>query len=126
MANLTQNQENKLKLLETSLGVEAEGGELFAGEPSPVLCAALQREELLQFKFMVAFQGIILILALAVLALLLFAAWRVAAGAPYQALISGAGALVSAGAAIWFERQRADARDTHTAAQAGLEKYRCP
>ena len=123
---LTQNQQKKLELLEASLGLQDEGGELLSGNANIHLCASIMREEKLQYSFMLIYQIILLILSLAVLGLLLFAAWRVGLGEAIQGVIAGAGALISGTAAAFLVKQVKDARDTHAAAQAALEKHSCP
>lgn len=125
MKELTNNQQRKLKLLETSLGVQGEGGEILAAGSNPALCASLKREELLQFQFMFIYQIIVLILTLAVLGLLLLAAWRVADGQAFQGIIAGAGAIISGAAARFVLKRLKDAQDTHAAAQVGFEKHHC-
>ena len=127
MANLTQKQQEKLKLLEKSLGVEDEGVLGTTRKPNPVLCASIKRDEQTQYNFMVIYQTIVLIFAVVVLALLIYAGWLIATGgASSKAVIAGAGALVAGVAAAFLLRQRQDARDTHKAALALLEKYNCP
>jgi hypothetical protein len=127
MRDLTQKQLAKLKLLETSLGINDDGGMLLAaGDTNPALCASLKREELLQYNFMLIYQVLVVILALIVLALLGFASWRVLTGREFQAVVAGAGALISGAAANFLLKQRADARDAHAAAQKGLENHNCP
>ena len=126
---LTPVQQAKLQLLEESLGVypteDADALESTKGPPS-ALCASLKREEQLQYRFMVTYQALVLALAVMVLALLAFAAYRIVDSAPFQGVIAGAGALISGTAAGFLIKQRADARDEHAAAQKGLAKYRCP
>lgn len=127
MATITQNQSDKLTLLEASLGIQQEHELLGDGVVNPALCAALKREELLQYNFMFIYQALVLILALIVLALLVFAAWRiVTVEETFQAIIAGAGALVSGTAATFLLKQRQDARDAHEAAKEGLKKHSCP
>lgn len=124
---LTPAQQAKLQLLEQSLGVDPEAGVLEAANGPPVaLCAALKREELLQYRFMVTYQALVLALSVIVLALLAFAAYRIVNSAPFQGLVAGAGALISGTAAAFLIKQRTDARDEHAAARKGLAKYRCP
>jgi uncharacterized membrane protein len=127
MAELTEKQKKKLQLLEESLGVKQEEAKPIAenATSNPILCASLKREEQLQYHFMFIYQMIVLIFAVIVLALLIFAGWRIATGAAFQAVIAGVGALVSGAAAAFLLKQRADARDTYKAAQAGLVKYTC-
>lgn len=134
MIELTQNQQKKLELLEASFGIQDVQNVNMLGitgspglVPNPALCASLKREEQLQYKFMAIYQVLVLILALIVLALLAFAAWRISTGEDtYQAVISGAGALISSVAARFILNQRKDAREWHTTAQAGLMKHNCP
>ena len=127
MTNLTPKQQEKLRLLETSLGVKvAEDTSVRESvEPNLIICASLRREEQLQYNFMFIYQTLVLIFAVVVLVLLIFAGWRIATGAPSQAVIAGAGALVGGASAVFLIRQRADARDTYKAAQAGLAKHGC-
>jgi hypothetical protein len=131
MGTLSQNQQENLELLEASLGVQdvqyVLGEQRVEGSPSPALCASLKREERLQYNFMWIYQILVLILALIVLALVAFAAWRIVTGdQQFQAVIAGASALISSAAAAFLIKQRQDARDVHAAAKAGLEKYNCP
>lgn len=125
MTTLTPHQETKLTQLERSMGIQDEGGALLSGESNPALCAAIKREVDLQYNFMFLYQTLLLLFAVIVLGLLALAAWRIATGAAVEAVLAGAGSLVSGTAAVYLSRQRTDARNAHTAARAGLEKYRC-
>jgi hypothetical protein len=102
------------------------------GEESAI-CASLCREERLQYRFMVLYQVLVAILALATLLLLLLGMW-IAARAEWPALLASensgsliafAGSVVTGGAAIWLGNQRADARRAHEAAQKGLKENEC-
>lgn len=123
--DLTEKQKDKLKLLEDSLGMHGSAQNLKGEEVNTVVCAALRREERLQYTFMVLYQVIVLVLAFVVLALLLFAAVRIVKANAFEAIISAAGALVSGAAATFLLAQRRDARDAHVAALKALENRGC-
>ncbi len=129
MAELNERQLQLHELLERSLAPPAQGeaGEVL-GVEEPVytpICASIIREERLQYRFMVLFQSLVVLLALIALALLSVAAWSIGDEEAFQATVAGASMIVTGGAAAFFIAQRKDARDAHRAAQASLEKHRC-
>lgn len=135
---LTEKQKQDLDMLElpfklleaTLLGNGEESGVLLSNDAAKeavnsALCASIKREENLQYQFMVLYQALIAILAVAALGLLLFAIWQLANDQVIVALTSGLGTLLSAGGSIFLVNQRKDAREAYKTAQAGLAKNNC-
>lgn len=90
------------------------------------ICASFRREERLQYRFMMAFQTLVLMLAVGTLILLLMAVWQAIDGRAIATLVSAGGAIVTGAAAKFLNDQRKDARLAFKAAQRGLEKHNCP
>jgi hypothetical protein len=88
---------------------------------SPV-CASYLREERLQFRFLAAFQALVLLLAVGGLILLLVAIWRAISGEVVETLIVTGGAVLTGAASKYLDRQRKDAREAFAAAQDGMRK----
>src|SRR5215204_2430116 len=76
----------------------SQGGELeLAGGPSPI-CASYMREERTQYRFMIAFQTLVLLLAGGSLILLLVAIWQAIDGRAIGTLVSAGGTIVTGAA----------------------------
>lgn len=120
MERLSKHQQAKLNLLRTSMA-----SSVHRNEDDSALCASLRREERLQYHFLFIYQLLMLIFSIALLSLLGVAVWRIIAGNSVEALVAGAGALVSGTASGFLVRQRSDARDAHVAAKVWLEEHRC-
>lgn len=127
---LTQSQQRKLALLEASVQSDDDAlGQLLGaeGRPAPsALCASLIREEALQYRFMALYQILVFVLGLLAVILLVWASWLLVDDQAFEGIVAGAGVIVTSVGAVFLQRQRADARDAHTAAQAGLEVHSCP
>jgi hypothetical protein len=132
MADLTTAQQQKFEILEASLSPlllrEDSHGELLgttgAGSTSPV-CAALTREERLQFRFMALYQTLVAVLAVMTLALIAVAAWSWSDEESFAAATAAASGVATGAGAVFLLAQRKDARDAHQAAIAGLDKHKC-
>jgi hypothetical protein len=111
----------KLRELERRFGVT--GIAPLGGGLKQAACASFRREEKIQLAFLVVFQLLVLILAIATLALLVWALYEVAVGNSAKNLLSGVGAVVTGAGTYFLSRQRTDARVAHKAAQKGLEKH---
>jgi hypothetical protein len=95
-------------------GLESVGG------PTPI-CASYMREERTQYRFMIAFQVLVLLLGVGALILLLVAIWQAIDGRTIATLVSAGGTVVTGAASTFLNTQRKDARDAFHAAQAGVE-----
>ena len=78
------------------------------------------REERTQYRFMVAFQVLVLLLASGALILLLVAIWQAIDGRAIGTLVSAGGTIVTGAASTFLNTQRKDAREAFHAAQAGV------
>ena len=132
MDQLTADQRKRFELLESSVAPLVSGGrdetdELPVAEGVQInaICAAIIREERLQYRFMVLFQTLVAVLAVLTLALLAWAAWSVANSEVFQGAVAGAGGIATGTGAGFLLRQRKDARDAHKGALASLEKHEC-
>ena len=97
----------------------------FRDDDLDVYCARLRVREKLEANFLTIYMALVLVVALLVLATLLVAFWRLNAGEPIQALLSGLGTLVSGAGTVFLERQRKEARENHNAVLE-LLKNNCP
>lgn len=102
----------------------AEVGSERTGGTTPI-CGSYMREERTQYRFMVAFQTLVLMLAVGTLILLLVAVWQAIDGRAIATLVSAGGTIVTGAASTFLNTQRKDARDAFHAAQAGV-KANCP
>ncbi len=134
MKELTGNQREKLAELErlyrgpTGRRMAPVGTSMAMPETNALssLCESFKRQEKMQYGFMIFYQILVAIFAVAVVAALIFTVWRATTDGAGDAIAEMLGTIVGGGACGFVINQRRDARDTHVAAQAGLEKHNCP
>lgn len=94
-----------------------------AGEPA--VCVSLRSEARMHQWFVLLYQTLIFVLALATVILLIGFLWRISKEADVAAGLQAAGAVVTGVAAGWVEKQRRDARLALSAAQRAMQRNRC-
>ena len=124
MTKLKQKIDERRELLELSLGITPGAASLKATK-NPTLCAELKIEVDLQRGFMKLYQILLAVLASAILLLLLFGIFRVAKGETIDALLGGAGAIVSGTASAFIKKRLDDARVAYRAAIEAFAKNNC-
>ncbi|MFC1791106.1 hypothetical protein ACFL0I_01395 [Gemmatimonadota bacterium] len=87
----------------------------FWDDDQEVYCARLRVREKLEANFLTIYMALVLVVALLVLATLLVVFWRLNAGEPIQALVSGLGTVVSGAGTVFLERKSKEARKNHNA-----------
>ena len=121
---MTTQEDKELAKLEAILGIDPDQPPTSPGE-NPVLCDSLKRVAQLKFKYMVRYQRLVYILSVVALLILVFAGWRLVTGDTIEALVFGAGAIVTGLAANFIVGQKKEAQKTYAAALRGLEKHNC-
>lgn|GEM_PF-6246288 len=103
------------------------GGETAAGPSSRTgaICATLRRVERTQYYFMVFYQALMAVLALAALILLVACLWLISKNHDVASILTGAGTAVTGSVAVFLGTQRGDARKQLAAAEKGLADYHC-
>lgn len=94
-------------------------------EGEPAVCASLRSEARVHHWFVLLYQSLIFVLALAAVILLIGFLWRVSKNADIAAALQAAGGVVSGVAAGWVEKQRRDARLELRATQRLMERNNC-
>lgn len=132
---LTEAQREKYLIFEASLAplIQIDGSDqLSAGQHRP-LCAAIERERRLQYRFVVLYQALVLVLAIAALALLIWSFFTLMNAEVLslsdveviKGVLTTAGGALSGGVAIFLLAQRKDARDTYQAVIASFKANGC-
>lgn len=94
--------------------------------PSRSTCAKYEREVDDQYRFMMFYQVLVAVLAGVALLLLIWAAFTLArSGATFNALVTGAGGLVTGSGAGFLKSQRGDATRRYHIALKRLEDAGC-
>jgi hypothetical protein len=96
---------------------------LKAGEPA--VCVSLRTEARMHQWFVLLYQTLVFVLALATVLLLIGSLWRVWKDADVAAALQAAGAVVTGVAAGWVEKQRRDARVQLRAAHRAMTNNKC-
>lgn len=96
---------------------------LAAGEPA--VCVSLRSEARMHHWFVLLYQALVFVLALATVILLIGFLWRISKEADVGAGLQAAGAVVTGVAAGWIEKQRRDARLQLRAATRAMERNKC-
>jgi hypothetical protein len=141
MDDLTPHQQELYDLLLASIAPLAEssvqkgavGGIEATSQPEAAVsvatvspfCAAIIREQRLQYRFMVLYQSLVAFMAVLCVALIAIAAVLLTQSLPFAGVVSGAGSIASGVFGGWLERQRKDARDANKAALKALATSGC-
>jgi hypothetical protein len=91
----------------------------------PAVCVSLRSEERMQRAFVLLYQSLVFLLAVATVLLLISFIYRISKQADVTAGLQALGALVTGIAAGWLEKQRRDARLQLRATQRLLTKNNC-
>ena len=98
---------------------------LTVGAGEPAVCVSLRSEERMHRLFVLLYQTLVFVLALATVILLIGFLWRISKDADVAAALQAAGAVVTGVAAGWLEKQRRDARLQLRATQRAMTRNNC-